>query len=106
MNKATRNKCTVIRFILTLLLCVGSLVCLLKMFLVADTDIVQYLSFHACSTDKILNASFIQMNEYYNSLKLKNSFTIIFICAVVAVDVITYLLYVWSNFRKKREKKM
>lgn len=102
MNKNTRNKCTLIRFVLTLLLCLGSCVCLLKMFLVADTDVVQYLSLHVCSNDTILNESFIQMNSYYNSLKLKNWFTIVFICLIIAIDVLTYLLQMWADYRKKR----
>lgn len=106
MDKNTRNKCTIIRFILTLLLCVGSLVCLLKMFLVADTDVVTYLSIHECSNDKILNEAFVQMNDYYNTLKFKNWITIFFIGCIIAIDILVYLFYLWEGFRKRRQQRM
>jgi len=86
-KRRTVKKIYQVRFILTILLSIICGICIILMFLVSNSTTIAYLSENSCSSDSVLNDSFILMNTYYTKLNPKNWATLSFILAIVGIDL-------------------
>ena len=67
------------------LACVG---CVIRMFVIVDGNILEYLSTHDCSSDAIINFSFRTMYKYNSNLRAKNWATVSFLIAIISIDLL------------------
>jgi len=62
------------------------------MIMDSDPLTLQYLSMNQCSDDIILNQSFIKMNDYFESMRLKNWIVVGFLGLLIGSDILLSLL--------------
>ena len=104
LSTKSASKCSIFRYIFSLLLSMLCLTFVLLMFEITDATTVNYLSKNECSNDAIFNDSFVKMKAYYDSLLLKNWVSIGFISALVLVDIVVITLNCYGSYMNKRRK--
>lgn len=94
------------RLIITFILCLISAGLLAKMYMDSDPHTLSYLSVNTCSKDEILNQSFVRMNEYFESMRVKHWVVISILILIVALDVTLSIVNIIARYRKRRNKKI
>ena len=67
---------------------------------------MNYLSVNKCSKDEILNQSFVRMNEYFESMRVKHWVVVSLLLLLIVLDVALSIVNVVGRYQKRRNKKM
>lgn len=71
---------------------------LILIMIEADPKTIAYLSKNKCSNDEILNDSFVTMDNYYSTLRLRNYIAIGLVLLLLALDISMFTVNCWTQF--------
>mmetsp|Transcript_25152 Transcript_25152/g.24615 ORF Transcript_25152/g.24615 Transcript_25152/m.24615 type:complete len:147 (-) Transcript_25152:40-480(-) len=105
LGKKTVKKCSLGRFILTVLVCFTCALFIFFMFKVVDIEQLEYLSHKECSSSVLLNKAFVTMYGYFDSVGTKNWISFVFVALIVLVDMASSIYNSFAKYKEKRDKK-
>jgi hypothetical protein len=96
ISKKRTDRLVCIRFSINLVLMMIIIVLLIVIMLDSDPVTIAYLSQNQCSNDEILNRSFVTMNEYFSTLRMKNYIAISLVIILLLLDIIMFAINTWT----------